>query len=232
MAHLAGGLVGEGHREDAVHRHAVDLVEPGDAVGEHPILRRALRVLPDQRLQGPAGARASAVTASRWALAVQFRPSSAVGNIHPSILRHASPSAQSQRLGASQEPIARKGVPHDDRPLLLAHAERPDHPVPGGPAERPGSNTASCRPTSARARSSSRNTCGFRRTTRCRRSSTTRPPTAARRSGVRNPARSCPTWRTRPGVSSVSAAGADAGTQLRQIVVDEWLFWQMGGSAR
>ncbi len=34
-AHLAGRLVGEGHREDAVHRHAVHLVQPGDAVGQH-----------------------------------------------------------------------------------------------------------------------------------------------------------------------------------------------------
>jgi hypothetical protein len=34
-AHLAGGLVGERHRKDAVRRHAVHLVEPGDAVGEH-----------------------------------------------------------------------------------------------------------------------------------------------------------------------------------------------------
>ncbi len=34
-AHLAGGLVGEGHRQDAVGRHALDFIEPGDAVGEH-----------------------------------------------------------------------------------------------------------------------------------------------------------------------------------------------------
>jgi hypothetical protein len=34
-AHLAGRLVGEGDREDAVHRHAEHLVQPGDAVGKH-----------------------------------------------------------------------------------------------------------------------------------------------------------------------------------------------------
>src|SRR5690606_29720966 len=33
-AHLAGGLVGEGDREDPVRRHAQDFIEPGDAVGE------------------------------------------------------------------------------------------------------------------------------------------------------------------------------------------------------
>ena len=41
MAHLAGGLVGEGHRENAVHGHAVHLVQPGDAVREHARLAAA-----------------------------------------------------------------------------------------------------------------------------------------------------------------------------------------------
>jgi len=40
-AHLAGGLVGEGHGEDAVRRHAQHLIEPGDAVGQDPGLAGA-----------------------------------------------------------------------------------------------------------------------------------------------------------------------------------------------
>jgi len=40
-AHLAGGLVGEGDREDAVRRGALGLDHPGDAVREHARLARA-----------------------------------------------------------------------------------------------------------------------------------------------------------------------------------------------
>ncbi|KAG1253715.1 hypothetical protein G6F68_011200 [Rhizopus microsporus] len=35
VAHFAGRLVGEGHRENAVGRHAIDFMQPGDAVGEY-----------------------------------------------------------------------------------------------------------------------------------------------------------------------------------------------------
>jgi hypothetical protein len=65
-AHLAGGLVGEGDREDAVHRHAVHLVQPGDAVGQHAGLAGAGA----GQHQVVAG---RAETASRWA---GFSPSS------------------------------------------------------------------------------------------------------------------------------------------------------------
>ncbi len=41
LAHLCGGLVGEGHRQDRMQRSALDLVEPGDAVHQHPGLARA-----------------------------------------------------------------------------------------------------------------------------------------------------------------------------------------------
>jgi hypothetical protein len=34
-AHLAGGLVGEGHRQDRPRWHALDFVEPADPVGEY-----------------------------------------------------------------------------------------------------------------------------------------------------------------------------------------------------
>ncbi|EMH76398.1 hypothetical protein EHI8A_126200 [Entamoeba histolytica HM-1:IMSS-B] len=36
VAHLGGGLVGEGHREDGVRRGPFDLDQPGDAVHQHP----------------------------------------------------------------------------------------------------------------------------------------------------------------------------------------------------
>ena len=35
VAHFAGCLVGEGDREDAVHRHAVHFIQPRNAMGEH-----------------------------------------------------------------------------------------------------------------------------------------------------------------------------------------------------
>ncbi len=41
VAHLGGGLVGEGHRKDGVRRGALDLDQPGDAVHQHPGLARA-----------------------------------------------------------------------------------------------------------------------------------------------------------------------------------------------
>ena len=40
-AHLACGLVGEGHREHAVRGHAMHFIEPGDAVREHTGLARS-----------------------------------------------------------------------------------------------------------------------------------------------------------------------------------------------
>ena len=40
-AHLSGGLVGEGHGENGVRRHALDAHEPSDAVREHPGFARA-----------------------------------------------------------------------------------------------------------------------------------------------------------------------------------------------
>ena len=36
LAHLAGGLVGEGDREDLPHRHAAVTHQVGDAMGDHP----------------------------------------------------------------------------------------------------------------------------------------------------------------------------------------------------
>lgn len=41
VAHFAGGLVGEGHREDAVVGHALDFVEPGNAMDQHARLAGA-----------------------------------------------------------------------------------------------------------------------------------------------------------------------------------------------
>ena len=35
-AHLAGGLIGKGHRQYAEWRQAADLAGPGDAVRQHP----------------------------------------------------------------------------------------------------------------------------------------------------------------------------------------------------
>jgi hypothetical protein len=40
-AHLAGGLVGEGHRHDAVGRDALNLHQPGNAVHQHAGLAAA-----------------------------------------------------------------------------------------------------------------------------------------------------------------------------------------------
>ena len=41
LAHLRGGLVGEGDGQDGVRGHALLLDQPGDAAGDHPCLARA-----------------------------------------------------------------------------------------------------------------------------------------------------------------------------------------------
>ena len=41
VAHLGGGLVGEGHREDRMRRHAFHRNQPADAMGQHPGLAGA-----------------------------------------------------------------------------------------------------------------------------------------------------------------------------------------------
>lgn len=66
VAHLAGRLVGEGHRENAVGRHAIDFMQPGNAVGKYA----GLAGTGTGQHQVVAG---GAETASRWA---GFRPSS------------------------------------------------------------------------------------------------------------------------------------------------------------
>ncbi len=52
LTHLAGGLVGEGDRRDAVRRQARDLDEVGDLGGDHPRLARAGA---GEHQQGPLG---------------------------------------------------------------------------------------------------------------------------------------------------------------------------------
>lgn len=56
VAHFAGGLVGEGHREDAVVGHALDFIEPGNAMDQHARLAGAgagqHKVMPRRRGNG------------------------------------------------------------------------------------------------------------------------------------------------------------------------------------
>lgn len=78
QAHLARGLVGEGHREDAVHRHAVHLVQPGDAMGQYAGLAGTGTGEHEQ----VAGFGTDRV-ALRGVQAVEQ-----VGDIHPAILGH------------------------------------------------------------------------------------------------------------------------------------------------
>src|SRR3546814_1436841 len=80
-AHFRRRLVGEGDREDAVRGHAVDLVQPGDAMGQHPGLAGT-------------GAREHQVMASGRGdgLALgRVQPIEQVGDIHPAIMGGTDP---------------------------------------------------------------------------------------------------------------------------------------------
>ena len=81
VAHFAGGLVGEGHREDAMGWHAHDFMQPGDAVGQHPGLA-GTGAGKDQVVSGRRG--------NGLALGC-VEPVEQVGNIHWRILRESRP---------------------------------------------------------------------------------------------------------------------------------------------
>src|SRR5690606_24261853 len=88
-AHLAGGLVGEGDRQDPVRGHAQHLVQPGDAVGE------------DAGLAGTGTGQHEVVAGrGRDGLALcAIEAIEKVGDIHARILRR--PAAQAVRHGMS-----------------------------------------------------------------------------------------------------------------------------------
>ncbi|KAG1088317.1 hypothetical protein G6F40_013526 [Rhizopus arrhizus] len=78
VAHFAGRLVGEGHRENAVGRHAIDFMQPGDAVGEYA----GLAGTGTGQHQVVAGGSGDGFALGRVQAIKQ------VGDIHAPILRH------------------------------------------------------------------------------------------------------------------------------------------------
>ena len=123
--------------------------------------------------------------------------------------------------GSAALNLADKQGDRNDRPLLLAHAERPqDHDVPGGSRDW---TTGSSRSTSAPAISSSptflaispeQPHAGDRRLPR--------RPTAASRSACSSPARSCCISPRRPANSCRRTCAAARPST-------EWLIWQVAG---
>ncbi len=77
VTHLPGGLVGEGHRKNAMGRHAADFIEPGDAVDKHAGLA-GTGTGKHQMVAGRGG--------HSFALG-GVQPVEQVGNIHVPILR-------------------------------------------------------------------------------------------------------------------------------------------------
>src|SRR5690606_34968175 len=102
MAHLAGGFVGEGHREYAMGRHTDDFIEPGDTVGEYAGLA-GTGASEDQVMAGRRG--------DGLALGC-IQPVEQVGNIHARILRHRAGRGLSTAYGPSVLNRARCGCRH------------------------------------------------------------------------------------------------------------------------